>query len=94
MNDTILDYLEKFGDKSFERLPFGEVDALILSQFSYLKFDGIVPGPDDVTTYVILQYIKEHKDFDKLFDWYLHFCEKRELLGNTNHLLYICRKNV
>lgn len=34
------------------------------------------------------------EDFAKLFDWYLHFCEKRELLGNTNHLLYICRKNV
>ena len=33
------------------------------------------------------------EDFKKLFDWYLHFCEKRELLGNTNHLLYICRKN-
>ena len=34
------------------------------------------------------------KDFDKLFDWYLHFSEKRELLGNTNHLLYICKKNL
>ena len=32
------------------------------------------------------------EDFAKLSDWYLHFCEKRELLGNTNHLLYICRK--
>jgi hypothetical protein len=32
------------------------------------------------------------EDFKKLFDWYLHFSEKRELLGNTNHLLYICRK--
>lgn len=33
------------------------------------------------------------EDFDKLFDWYLNFSEKRELLGSTNHLLYICRKN-
>ncbi len=31
-------------------------------------------------------------DFRKLADWYLHFSEKRELLGSTNHLLYICRK--
>ena len=33
------------------------------------------------------------EDFDEFAAWYLHFAEKRELLGNTNHLLYICRKN-
>ena len=33
------------------------------------------------------------KDFDAFADWYLAFAEKRELLGSTNHLLYICRKN-
>ena len=32
-------------------------------------------------------------DFRKLTDWYLNFSEKRELLGSTNHLLYICRKD-
>ena len=32
------------------------------------------------------------EDFQKLADWYLAFAEKRELLGATNHLLYICRK--
>ncbi|PWT26982.1 GNAT family N-acetyltransferase [Butyrivibrio fibrisolvens] len=32
------------------------------------------------------------EDFNKLFEWYLQFSEKRELLGNTNHLLYICKK--
>ncbi len=32
------------------------------------------------------------EDFKKLADWYLAFSEKRELLGTTNHLLYICRK--
>lgn len=31
-------------------------------------------------------------DFRLFVDWYLAFSEKRELLGNTNHLLYICRK--
>ncbi len=31
-------------------------------------------------------------DFDMFVEWYRHFCEKRELLGMTNHLLYICRK--
>ncbi len=32
------------------------------------------------------------KDFEALSKWYLAFSEKRELLGNTNHLLYICKK--
>lgn len=32
------------------------------------------------------------KDFQAFTDWYLAFAEKRELLGCTNHLLYICRK--
>ena len=32
------------------------------------------------------------EDFRAFLEWYLHFSEKRELLGNTNHLLYICRK--
>ncbi len=32
------------------------------------------------------------EDFEALAKWYLAFSEKRELLGCTNHLLYICRK--
>jgi len=32
------------------------------------------------------------EEFTALAEWYLAFSEKRELLGNTNHLLYICRK--
>lgn len=32
------------------------------------------------------------EDFRSLVDWYLAFSEKRELLGSTSHLLYICQK--
>ena len=32
------------------------------------------------------------EDFEAFVAWYLAFSEKRELLGATNHLLYICRK--
>ena len=32
------------------------------------------------------------EDFKAFAEWYLAFSEKRELLGSTNHLLYICRK--
>ncbi len=33
-------------------------------------------------------------DFDRFADWYLAFAEKRELLGNTNHLLSVFRKRL
>lgn len=32
-------------------------------------------------------------DFSAFSELYLSIAEKRELLGNTNHLLYICQKN-
>ena len=38
-------------------------------------------------------FLMSDEDMDSLEKWYLAFCEKRELLGMTNHLLYICRKN-
>lgn len=47
----------------------------------------------------MLEPIEKRQDFsisDEAFkafaEWYLAFSEKRELLGSTNHLLYICRK--
>lgn len=43
MAEHIIDYLAKYGDVTFDELPFGEVDALILSQFSYLKLENVIP---------------------------------------------------
>ena len=39
---TIINYIEEYGDYTFSEKPFGEVDSLILCQFAYLKFDGLV----------------------------------------------------
>ena len=39
-------------------------------------------------------FLIPEEDFGSFVDWYLHFAEKRELLGSTNHLLYICRKHL
>jgi len=66
--DTILEYLEKHGDDDFACLPFGEVDALILSQFSYLKFDHFFreKDPDDLHM-TGLDRIISSPDFDSLF---------------------------
>lgn len=32
------------------------------------------------------------EDFEAFADYQIHICEKREMLGNSSHLLYICRK--
>jgi ubiquinone/menaquinone biosynthesis C-methylase UbiE len=50
--------------------------------------DGLIEPIEDRSDFSI-----SDKDFEALSKWYLAFSEKRELLGNTNHLLYICKKN-
>lgn len=49
--------------------------------------DGLLDPIEDRPDFKITD-----QDFTALVDWYLAFSEKRELLGNTLHLLYICRK--
>ena len=49
--------------------------------------DGMVEAIEDRPDFSI-----PDEDFDAFASWYLAFAEKRELLGATNHLLYICRK--
>ena len=48
----------------------------------------------------VLELAQERSDFamsDEEFaafvKYHLNFCEKRELLGGSSHLLYICKKN-
>lgn len=64
---TILEYLKKYGDYSLEEKPFCDVDSLVLSQLSYLKFDGIVPGPEGNGASVSMKDIAAHADYDKLY---------------------------
>ena len=51
--------------------------------------DGLLETIEDRPDFSMTD--EEFKAFAK---WYLAFSEKRELLGTTNHLLYICRKRV
>ncbi len=44
MKSNIITYLQTYGQETFSMRAFSEVDALILCQFSYLKFDSIIPG--------------------------------------------------
>ncbi len=77
----------------------------LFTGFDVTEFEQLFEGKDITwitTTGVdgLLQPIEERpdfkmseEDFRAMTDWYLAFSEKRELLGSTNHLLYICRKN-
>lgn len=46
----IMDYVTWRGDLTTEERPLNEVDYLILSELSYAKMDGIVPGTDSDET--------------------------------------------
>ncbi len=65
--NTIIDYLEKEAFETFDERPISPVDSLILSQFSYLKFDGMVPNEFSENKAVSLVDIYQSKDFNNLF---------------------------
>ena len=76
----------------------------IFTGYDVTEFEGLFQAKpvDWITTTGVdglLEPIEKRPDFSlsdeeckALAEWYLAFSEKRELLGNTNHLLYICRK--
>lgn len=64
---TILNYIKEYGDYTFSEKPLNEVDSLILCQFAYLKFDGIVPPPGRDSVPVSMGYLDAHQDKDRLF---------------------------
>lgn len=55
---NILDYLWEV-TADFSQIPFSDVDSLVLSQLSYLLFDGLVPGPGDGS--VPLESLREER---------------------------------
>lgn len=67
MAGTILEYLKEYGDVSFRDTPMNEVDSLVLCQFAYLKFDGLVPGVEENAHSIRLKDLENHSDYEKLF---------------------------
>lgn len=65
--ETIIDYLEKYGNVSFREKPFNDVDSLVLCQFSYLKFDNLVPLPKQKQPFVDVKEIKSREGEGNLF---------------------------
>lgn len=64
---TIIDYLKEYGEYMLEEKGFNEVDSLALSQFAYLKFDGLAPEIGESKPMVSLQELFEHQDYDRLY---------------------------
>lgn len=67
MAGTMFEYLKTYGNRTFMEEPLNEVDSLILCQFAYLKFDGMVPDLKENKPSVTLQELAEHKDYENLF---------------------------
>lgn len=64
---TITGYVKKYGDYTFMEKPMNDVDSLVLCQFCYLKFDGMVPLVTENKKSVTLQALSSHADYEKLF---------------------------
>lgn len=67
MAENMIDYVKKQGSLTFAESKFNDVDSLVLSQFSYLKFDGMVPDIDSGMEGVTVKELSERKDREKLF---------------------------
>ena len=67
LNMNMLDYLEWRGDLPFERDPFNEVDALILSLISYYEFEQFYQVATDVRGYTLAEYVNLHEDNVQIF---------------------------
>ena len=89
-------FTEDYRVKHFKEQLFTGYDVIEFEQLFEKKpvewittagVDGILEPLEDRPDFSIAD-----EDFDAFAAWYLAFAEKRELLGNTNHLLYICRK--
>lgn len=79
MSDTMHDYLKEYGDVPFSERPMNDVDSLVLCQFAYMKFDGMIPGVNENKKSVTLQELSEHPDREKLYKDELYEKDNREL---------------
>lgn len=79
--ETMIDYLKKYGDFSFLQKPFNDVDSLILSQLSYLKFDNLVASTAQNAPFLSIGDLDIQKDNGNLFADERYEKENRELFA-------------
>ena len=63
----IVSYVKRQSENTFADVKFNEVDALVLSQFIYLKLDGLIPTTSEKKEAVYLYEIANHMDYEKVF---------------------------
>jgi len=89
-------FTENYEIRHFEEQLFTGYDVTEFEQLFLAKpvQKLVVAGVDSV-----LELAQERNDFEMSEEefaafvrYHLNFCEKRELLGGSSHLLYICRK--
>lgn len=76
MRNTI-EYVKKEGGVGFSERPFCVVDALVLCQLSYLKFDNLVPGI--INTRISIKELDALPDKENLFADFHHARDNRAL---------------
>ncbi|MBR2046277.1 MAG: class I SAM-dependent methyltransferase [Agathobacter sp.] len=74
-----------YGVEEFEIL-FEKKNVTYLST---IATDGVLEIAERRSDFQILD-----EDFEMFVKYHLATCEKRELLGSSSHLLYICKKNI
>ncbi len=67
MSFSIIEYVLFNANKSFDELPFNNIDALIFAQLSYLDYTGIVEDTRSESKGVYLHEISEHEKFHDIF---------------------------
>lgn len=65
--EHIDDYVSRNSDIGFDEKPFNEVDALILSQFAYMKWEGLIPELKDGKEGVTLLQLDRMMNRDEVF---------------------------
>lgn len=72
--NTIFTYLEQYKDISFEEHPFNQVDALVLSQFSYLKWENVIPKISEGKEAISIQEMHDVMQESEVY-FYQHFAK-------------------
>ncbi len=63
----IVSYIKRQQENTFQEELFNEVDALVLSQFIYLKLDGLVPTMSEKKESIYLYELANNLDYEKVF---------------------------
>ncbi|MBR6003274.1 MAG: DUF2974 domain-containing protein, partial [Lachnospiraceae bacterium] len=74
---NIVDYVKEKGNKTFSQRPFSKEDALVLSQFVYLKFDNLMKEMSKEE--VSLVDLASHDNFEDLF-WDYRYAKDNKAL--------------